>query len=53
MPPLEERAPTGHRILIVDDDEKMARMLSKALASQGHQCTIALSGEQGDRKSVV
>ncbi|MFB3785945.1 MAG: sigma-54-dependent transcriptional regulator [bacterium] len=47
MPPLEEKAATGHRILIVDDDEKMARMLSKALASQGHQCTIALSGEQG------
>ncbi|HOJ59566.1 MAG TPA: sigma-54 dependent transcriptional regulator [bacterium] len=47
MPLPEKKAPTGHRILIVDDDEKMARMLCKALSSQGHHCVLAFSGEQG------
>ncbi|MBZ0255725.1 sigma-54 dependent transcriptional regulator, partial [bacterium] len=34
-------------ILVVDDDETMAKTLTRALKSQGHECDSALSAEQG------
>lgn len=34
-------------ILIVDDDEVMARTIFRALSGQGHECHVALSGDQG------
>ena len=40
------RSKKGH-VLIVDDDEVMARTLSRSLKSLGHTCKIALSGDQG------
>ncbi|MDP8245425.1 MAG: sigma-54 dependent transcriptional regulator [Candidatus Hinthialibacter antarcticus] len=35
------------RILVVDDDETMAKTLTRALRSQGHDCESALTPEQG------
>lgn len=37
----------GYTILVVDDDETMARTLMRALTRQGYQCFTALSGDQG------
>ena len=34
------------RILAVDDEERLARLVAKMLGSQGHQVTTATSGEQ-------
>ena len=34
------------RILAVDDEERLARLVAKMLSSQGHSVTIATSGEQ-------
>ena len=34
------------RILAVDDEERLARLVGKILSSQGHAVTIATSGEQ-------
>jgi CheY-like chemotaxis protein len=34
------------RILAVDDEERLARLLVKMLGSQGHQVTTATSGEE-------
>lgn len=41
--PVKQKA----HILIVDDDEMMAKTLSRALSNQGHECRIALTGDQG------
>jgi DNA-binding response OmpR family regulator len=35
------------RILIVEDDQKLARQLQKGLAEQGHTATLAFDGHQG------
>jgi DNA-binding response OmpR family regulator len=35
------------RILIVEDDQKLARQLQKGLAEQGHSATLAFEGRQG------
>ena len=43
----EEIPKTGHTILVVDDDETMARTLLRALTRHGHQCFTALNGDQG------
>lgn len=44
----EETLPQiGHYILVVDNDEKMARTLSRALRGLGYRCRIALSGDEG------
>ncbi len=37
----------GAHILIVDDDEHMAKTLSRVLSAQGYECYVALSGDQG------
>jgi len=43
----DELVHSGARILIVDDDVHMAKMLGRALGDQGHQCVLAHSGEEG------
>jgi len=35
------------RILIVEDDQKLARQLQKGLAEQGHTATLAFNGHEG------
>src|SRR5947209_8829994 len=35
------------RILIVEDDQKLARQLQKGLAEQGHSATLAFEGHEG------
>jgi putative two-component system response regulator len=50
--PLQQSAPvveriTRRRILIVDDDEALADVLSTRLARQGFETTVADSGELG------
>lgn len=35
------------RILIVEDDQKLARQLQKGLAEQGHTATLAFDGHEG------
>jgi len=35
------------RILIVDDDEDIVRMVTTLLSSRGHECTTAQTGAQG------
>ncbi len=47
MMPEETSPQTGHYILVVDNDEKMARTLSRALRGLGYRCRIALSGDEG------
>jgi DNA-binding response OmpR family regulator len=37
------------RILIVEDDQKLARQLQKGLAEQGHSATLAFDGQDGLR----
>ena len=34
------------KILIVDDEPQVAEVLAKSLGREGHQATIATSGEQ-------
>ncbi len=43
----EQTAITNHYILVVDNDEKMAKTLAKALRGMGYRCRIALSGDEG------
>src|SRR5437588_2094964 len=35
------------RILVVEDDQKLARQLQKGLAEQGHSATLAFDGQEG------
>ena len=35
------------RILVVEDDQKLARQLQKGLAEQGHSVTLAFDGQEG------
>jgi len=35
------------RILIVEDDQKLARQLQKGLVEQGHSVTLAFEGHAG------
>lgn len=37
------------RILIVDDEPQVAEILAKSLAREGHDATVALSGEEALR----
>jgi len=39
------------RILIVEDDQKLARQLQKGLAEQGHSVTLAFDGHEGLRSA--
>jgi putative two-component system response regulator len=41
---------TADRILIVDDEQYIARLLQRALSAQGHDCTIASSFEDAVEK---
>ena len=43
----EEKQSREVHILIVDDDERMAKTIARALQAQGYTCQIALSGDQG------
>jgi DNA-binding NtrC family response regulator len=40
---------TGGRILIVDDEEAMGQLIARSLSRKGHQCTVAVNGEDGLR----
>ena len=35
------------KVLVVDDNEKITKMLSKWLTSKGHQCTVSNDGRNG------
>ena|SRR5579872_1531036 len=35
------------RILVVEDDQRLARQLKKGLEEQGHPCSLALDGSTG------
>ncbi|NKB59765.1 MAG: PAS domain S-box protein [Alphaproteobacteria bacterium] len=39
----------GYRILVIDDEPDVAKVLSELLAADGHTTTVALSGEDGLR----
>ncbi len=45
--PEEHHIHAGSHILIVDDDERMAKTLARAVKQWGHECSIAYSGDQG------
>ncbi|MBN2327058.1 MAG: sigma-54-dependent Fis family transcriptional regulator [Candidatus Omnitrophica bacterium] len=47
MPNNEQSMEASHYILVVDNDQKMAKTLSRALQDLGYRCRIALSGDQG------
>ena len=38
------------RILVVEDDSKVASFLSRALTEEGHQCDVASDGLEGERQ---
>jgi DNA-binding response OmpR family regulator len=44
---LESRTPTEMRILIVEDDQRLARQLKKGVEEQGHSCALAFDGLAG------
>jgi len=43
----KETFPSGAHILIVDDDERMAKTVARAMRQWGHECHIAVSGDHG------
>ncbi len=47
--PIESPAPTL-RVLIVDNDEALARAMEETLAKVGYQCLVATSGPEGARR---
>lgn len=47
MPSNEQKIETNHYILVVDNDEKMAKTLARALREFGYRCQIAFSGDEG------
>jgi DNA-binding NtrC family response regulator len=47
MPQLKGQSNSDYYILVVDDDQKMASTLVKALQSLGYRCRAALSGDEG------
>lgn len=47
MPQNEQTMDTSHHILVVDNDEKMAKTLALALRDFGYRCQIAFSGDEG------
>ncbi len=38
------------RILVVEDDSKVASFLSRALTEESHQCDVAADGLEGERQ---
>ena len=40
-------SPTSRRVLIIEDDAKMARSLSEGVIAEGHEVKTAMSGEEG------
>lgn len=42
---LLECEPTGHRILVVDDEKDIRELMEIAITSRGHHCTIVPDGE--------
>jgi CheY-like chemotaxis protein len=45
-------APTGLRILIVEDDDEIADTLSEILRSNGHHIDIAADGQEGLKRAL-
>jgi len=46
---LLECEPTGHRILVVDDEKDIRELMEIAITSRGHHCTIVPDGEAAIR----
>ena len=38
------------RILVVEDDSKVASFVARALQEEGHQCDVASDGLEGERQ---
>ena len=41
---MDERAPSGDRVLVVDDDPPLRRMLARTLSAEGYDVTVAADG---------
>src|SRR3954469_14383327 len=48
-PPVEASEPRI-RVLVVDNDEALARAMEEALAKVGYECVVATSGPEGARR---
>src|SRR5205809_816314 len=48
--PAAEAAEPGIRVLIVENDEALARAMEESLAKVGYECVVATSGPEGARK---
>jgi serine phosphatase RsbU (regulator of sigma subunit) len=46
-------SPGGERVLVVDDDEPLARVMSRILRSRGFECDVALTGSEARRMVEV
>jgi two-component system, OmpR family, response regulator MprA len=44
MSPVDESAPSGDRVLVVDDDPPLRRMLARTLSAEGYEVTVAVDG---------
>jgi two-component system, OmpR family, response regulator MprA len=42
--PVDESAPSGDRVLVVDDDPPLRRMLARTLSAEGYAVTVAADG---------
>jgi two-component system, OmpR family, response regulator MprA len=42
--PVDESAPSGDRVLVVDDDPPLRRMLARTLSAEGYTVTVAADG---------
>ena len=49
-PQAAEPAPPPIRLLVVDNDEALARAMEESLAKVGYECVVATSGPEGARK---
>ena len=45
--PAAEAIPNGAPILVVDDDERLAQTVARALGKSGYRCMVALNGTMG------